>query len=212
MECPECELTFIKVSKLKAHMLTHIPMKFYECGICNTKLSTQYSLTRHMYMHNEKKGFRCEDCDIDFTTKEHLVRHFKSRKHNPIVCNICNTQFLHQVSFKYHKCFKKESSTSNESSLLYSEKELFDVCKEPVRLYTEDNSKKVNKKRKRNDKGTFVCPMEWCKKVYTKRSNLRTHLRTAHLKVGFKCPECDKELMHKHSLSKHLKVIHNKED
>jgi KRAB domain-containing zinc finger protein len=208
MECPECEMTFTKVSKMKAHMLTHIPMKIYECGICHTKLSTQYSLTRHMHMHNEKKGFRCQDCDIDFTTKEHLVRHFKSRKHNPIICTVCNSHFLHQVSFKYHSCIKLET-IKIENDIIHSDREFAIDSREPEKYNTDLGDIQLTKKRKRNEKGSFTCPMEWCKKVYTKRSNLRTHLRTAHQKQGFKCPECDKELMHKHSLIKHLKVIHN---
>jgi hypothetical protein len=43
-----------------------------------------------------------------------------------------------------------------------------------------------------------------CFKVYSTRSNLRTHIRTAHEKVGFTCEICKSIVMHNHTLQKHI--------
>ena len=50
----------------------------------------------------------------------------------------------------------------------------------------------------------WKCSFHDCQKTYSTRSNLRTHIRTAHEKQGFTCEHCKVIVMHNHTLQKHV--------
>ena len=67
----------------------------------------------------------------------------------------------------------------------------------------------------RDEEPLFRCPYDGCHKVYTRQSNLNTHIRTSHgteeEKYKFSCMYCHKRFCHKRSLNQHMWQDHPKE-
>ena len=55
----------------------------------------------------------------------------------------------------------------------------------------------------------FHIPCQLCPKIFTKKSNLRKHLRIIHSETTYSCPDCDLRFIHHRNMKKHRKVVHN---
>ena len=48
----------------------------------------------------------------------------------------------------------------------------------------------------------------FCHKLYTKRTNLKRHVKSQHQKLTFNCPYCESTFKRKDYLSRHIRTIH----
>ncbi|SPO20694.1 related to Zinc finger protein [Ustilago trichophora] len=59
----------------------------------------------------------------------------------------------------------------------------------------------------RGPSAAFPCTWNGCSKVFTRKSTLSIHVRTAHLgEKPFECPDCGRRFAHKHLVSRHRRV------
>ncbi|KAJ9477026.1 Transcription factor IIIA [Pseudozyma hubeiensis] len=59
----------------------------------------------------------------------------------------------------------------------------------------------------RNSASAFACTWNGCSKVFTRKSTLSIHVRTAHLgERPFECLDCGRRFAHKHLVSRHRRV------
>ena len=112
----------IRCSCCKTYMLhTHFPVRVktglryrtcnacrlprFECDICNTKFTQNYSLQTHIDgVHNKLKPFKCEFCDSKFTRNYSLQTHIDGVHNNltPYMCNLCDSKFTTNGNLKKH--------------------------------------------------------------------------------------------------------------
>ncbi|KAJ3187960.1 hypothetical protein HDU85_006353 [Gaertneriomyces sp. JEL0708] len=66
-------------------------------------------------------------------------------------------------------------------------------------------------KMRRKPSKVYPCPMEVCNKVFTRKFNLQTHLKTHDPARArpYACPQCDKDFMRPHDLERH-EAVHAK--
>lgn len=222
MECPKCPKTFNHKGKFKKHLMSHEQVKPYSCPDCGVFLAAKWILKRHIETkHSGIKPYTCFQCNVSFTSKDHLHRHLNARKHTPFVCEKCDKQFLRISAFKTHKC--KGLEDGDKRKVKDMERERVDEGKlwgndEKIEFGNRDGDMDCDKETKNSEdedcrgkvekaeKELLECPMEFCNKKYTTRFNLKTHIRTAHEKIGFMCVHCKNVMMHNHTLQKHLMI------
>lgn len=192
MECPKCTKAFNHKGKFKKHLMSHEQLKPHKCPLCGVGLSAEWVLKRHLETkHSGVKPYTCFQCNVDFTSKDHLYRHLNTRKHIPFVCEKCNKQYLRINAFNLHRC---------SGDVIAEEKTIENQEKKKEIIEVEGKKEKEGKK----EPEIWMCPHSICEKIYSTRFNLRTHIRTAHEKVGFTCENCKCVILHKHSFKKHL--------
>ncbi|KAL3895617.1 MAG: hypothetical protein SGCHY_004594 [Lobulomycetales sp.] len=67
----------------------------------------------------------------------------------------------------------------------------------------------VHDEDKNDPRGIYRCPVPNCGKYFTRRFNLRCHLRTHAGARPYACQLCDAEFSRKHDLRRHVKSIHS---
>ena len=160
------------------------------CHVCDKEFKKGFQLKIHSAVHSGQKAHKCETCGETFVLKGRLNRHLK--KHHTIYeCSVDGCAFSCDkwTSLRKHmvvhrlKCHLCNSSFASET-----------------RLNNHLAKHRVN----------LRCPL--CELCYSRKSNLKTHIRTVHEKVTYRCSleSCGKELAHKKSLRHHMK-LHAKE-
>ena len=219
-KCPECGVMLSAEWILKRHRETkHSGIKPYTCFQCNVSFTSKDHLHRHL---NTRKHvpFVCELCERVFQR----INAFQSHK--------CPKSAALDSSADRELLKSSENSELATSFSLFTQDSLdlpkdLDLNQEPnelermtaespvpvgsscVELFLHDDiggkvSREPSTECEIQDK--WKCSFHGCFKEYSTRSNLRTHIRTAHEKVGFTCELCKSVIMHNHTLQKHLVI------
>ncbi|XP_030050233.1 zinc finger protein 182 [Microcaecilia unicolor] len=78
--CPMCDKSFIYLSQLRRHHLTHTGLareKRFPCTKCEKSFIYLSELKRHQLIHTGVKPFSCTECDRSFTQLSNMKRHQK---------------------------------------------------------------------------------------------------------------------------------------
>ncbi|KAA1469216.1 hypothetical protein DENSPDRAFT_870191 [Dentipellis sp. KUC8613] len=59
-----------------------------------------------------------------------------------------------------------------------------------------------------SDETGWPCPLEACRKAFTRASDVRRHYQTVHLRVQVECPICLKKISRADALERHIKTCH----
>lgn len=128
----ECELSFISLSSLRQHRLSHSLL----CKSCFKGFKSKFHLTQHMLTHSHVKTVQCEHCSYKARFKKELMDHMKAI-HTELLpknifdklleCKICGKKFASPSKLKRHqnihiglkpfKCDKCSYATASKQHL-----------------------------------------------------------------------------------------------
>lgn len=225
--CEECAQTFNSRLKYKKHSWTHKPKSEHphRCDVCDKLFATAFTLERHQAAHCKGMPNCCEKCRKGFATPEDLAKHEES--HKDYRCECCSQLYLnyrglrkHYTQFHKNEMLLKQQSAATEDGATEGElensarqKEL--KCATCGASCESDDALAAHYVEVHPDQQVFPC--ETCRKVFTDRDMLQTHLRKhMQIKTGensseqtYLCNICDKELKSLSTLRVHVQS-HNK--
>ncbi|XP_037283047.1 uncharacterized protein LOC119176038 [Rhipicephalus microplus] len=228
--CEECGQTFSSRLKYKKHSWTHKPKNEHphRCDVCDKLFATAFTLERHQAAHCKGMPNCCEKCRKGFATPEELAKHEET--HKDYRCECCSQLYLS------YRGLRKHYTQFHKSEMLQKQQ-----CSATARaegatgtVECEDGAGQKEHKCVICDLGCDsedalaahyvevhpeqqVFPCETCRKVFTDRDMLQTHLRKhMQIKTGansseqtYLCNICDKELKSLSTLRVHVQS-HNK--
>ena len=157
-----------------------------------------------------------EDCGQRFNSHRTLVTHFKQR-HPKLYCSKCRSHFSTKRSRRDHLCLKP--FPCNECSRRFSSKQERDdhnlihtkdrphSC--PVCDKTFRQKSTLRRHRLQHEEKRYVCSV--CEKAFALRQYLVRHERLHSGEKPFQCHKCGQKFSQSENLSKHVRLIHQRE-
>ncbi|KAI9166645.1 Transcription factor IIIA [Paramyrothecium foliicola] len=221
-----CGKSFVTGTRLKRHQAVHEGADRFRCQDCGQSFRKRETLNKHVRKdHQGLRAHPCteKDCDAAFDSKAALKRH-KEREHGELRfwCIECASQtgsdgmplrvgFTTEVLLQAH--MKLEHQTC-----------MFCDFKSPSKWELDRHVEWNHSGKTVEDRKTIECPYETCDKKFTTKSNLTTHIRSAHEGLRFICGEftlagplfhdwsdalgCGDKFVTKARLEEHVRFIH----
>ncbi|MEE6483278.1 hypothetical protein FKM82_013490 [Ascaphus truei] len=101
--CLVCFRTFLYLSDLERHSITHSEHKPFECKVCGKSFKRSSHLQRHKHIHTGERPFQCPICQKGFRESGELQRH--QRVHTgekPYQCELCHLRFTERNTLRRH--------------------------------------------------------------------------------------------------------------
>ncbi|OCT70737.1 zinc finger and SCAN domain-containing protein 5A [Xenopus laevis] len=101
--CPLCFRSFLYLSDLERHSITHSEHKPFECKVCGKSFKRSSHLQRHKHIHTGERPFQCIICKKGFRESGELQRH--QRVHTgekPYQCELCHLRFTERNTLRRH--------------------------------------------------------------------------------------------------------------
>ncbi|XP_025858774.1 zinc finger protein 597 [Vulpes vulpes] len=80
LKCPECTMTFLRVSELISHQSIHRGEKPHKCKTCAKSFILDSELACHQKSHTGEEPFKCTMCGKSFKLYMHLIVHQQKHK------------------------------------------------------------------------------------------------------------------------------------
>ncbi|KAG0476403.1 hypothetical protein HPP92_012820 [Vanilla planifolia] len=236
--CEDCGVSFRKPAYLMQHMLCHSFERPFTCPMedCFLSYRRKDHLNRHLLKH-QGKVFECpvENCDKKFTFQGNMTRHVKKLHDGDLPCKVATQHICKEPgcekTFKYLSKLKKhETSHAKQEYLeiICGEQgctKLF-INRESLRAHIESCHKYVKcevcetRQLKKNikqhqrthehvAKPKLKCSFEGCEHTYSRKSNLKKHVKAIHEKLRpFACRTsgCHQKFHYKHVRDAHEKT------
>ncbi|KAK2608783.1 hypothetical protein QQS21_002640 [Conoideocrella luteorostrata] len=184
-----CGKSFVTGTRLKRHQAVHEGAERFRCQDCGQSFRKRETLTKHVRKeHMQVRAYACleQDCTESFDSKPALKRHHQ-KVHGDIKfwCGECGMQKApdgteQRVGFTtellLHAHLKKEHQNC-----------LFCDFKSTSRWELDQHVDMHHSGKTVKDRKTHACAHTGCSKKFTKNSNLRAHIRTAHEGFRFIC-------------------------
>ena len=135
----------------------------FQCGICRKDFKYPKALQSHMSAH-KYKSFQCPNCPKSFNSRKTLMQHIKKEV---IECH-CGDIFTSQAGLIKHQKSVHEMASCDKCP--------FEGTVQSVKTHKHNNHRPRPKKREGQ-----LFPCRGCPKVYTDQTNLRRHVKVAHL-------------------------------
>ncbi|KAI5631835.1 PR domain zinc finger protein 5-like isoform X13 [Phthorimaea operculella] len=165
------------------------------CCECSQLFDTFKGLQYHMHKHNS--NFFCEECFAGFVNKTSLNMH-KSSTHatGSFQCFICDKVFKNSSMKRSHEIYVHNAGPP---------KHVCRICNERFK----DNNQKLKHMQSVHGFAASEYKCQTCGNVYGSRKNLLQHINNVHSSSGpFLCNVCDKKLLSKSALARHIKRLH----
>ncbi|KAL2213271.1 putative C2H2 transcription factor [Sarocladium strictum] len=188
-----CGKTFATGTRLKRHQAVHDGADRFRCQDCGQSFRKRDTLNVHVRKeHLNVRPFQCSEqgCDAGFDTKASLRRH-RDKEHG-------------EARFWCAECPVKENGKDDddtsrvgfttEALLLAHMKQEHQNCmfcdfKSSSKWAMEEHVEVHHSGRTVEERKTVLCPYDDCDKSFTKKANLKTHIRSAHEGFRFVCGE-----------------------
>lgn len=187
--CKICGRGFTEKGNLNAHMWTHSKEKQFLCDDCGKSFQNKQSLLSHKRAHLGKKPHKCKFCDQHFSTsgirKEHEKIHLNKRSY---MCDSCGMSFNQRSGLYTHKLTHHNNNPAH-------------ICSECGKAFKHPNylrSHFVAKHLKHEDIASYGCRIytcEICQKLFSDKSDLRSHMNKHTGLFGFLVCNCEKGRM-----------------
>jgi len=173
--------------------------KPYKCTHegCNEEFAKHGQLRRHVCLHTGKKPYPCteEGCTSAFDYPSMFKNHI-DRVHKGIKKWVCGYENCNQAFAKCNELHKHQKEHIKTFTC--------NICSETFKkLEYLNNHKNTCHTDKKN---LFSC--QECGREFTKKYNLKVHIRSNHSEETFDCDMCPKKFKHKHTLQKHKTKHH----
>ncbi|OAA50434.1 Zinc finger, C2H2-type/integrase, DNA-binding protein [Metarhizium rileyi] len=188
-QVPGCGKSFVTGTRLKRHQAVHEGAERFRCQDCGQSFRKRETLTKHVRKeHLHIQAYACpeQDCPDSFDSKPALKRH-REKIHGELKywCGECGPQTAEdgsqqRVGFTtellLHAHLKKEHQNC-----------LFCDFKSSSRWELDQHVDMYHSGKTVKDRQTHACTYVGCDKKFTKKSNLKTHIRAAHEGFRFVC-------------------------
>ncbi|GAO13130.1 hypothetical protein UVI_02024880 [Ustilaginoidea virens] len=188
---PGCGKAFVTGTRLKRHQAVHAGADRFRCPHCGRSFRKRETLARHVRKeHLRVPAYACpaHGCAEAFDSKPALKRH-RDRAHGHVRfwCLECGLSRPAEdgeppprVGFTTELLLQAHMRKEHQDCLFCDFK--------PASRWELDQHVDMHHSGKTvEDRKTIACPHDGCAKMFTKKSNLRTHVRTAHEGFRFVC-------------------------
>ncbi|KAG6311316.1 hypothetical protein E4U44_004428 [Claviceps purpurea] len=195
-QVPGCDKSFVTGTRLKRHQAVHEGADRFRCQNCGQSFRKRETLTKHVRKdHLHVRAFACPepDCTESFDSKPALKRH-RDKIHGDLKywCGECALQqrratgagpqlrvgFTTELLLQAH--LKKEHQNC-----------LFCEYKSTSKWELDQHIDMYHSGKTVSDRKIHACTHPGCGKKFTKNSNLRAHVRTAHEGFRFVCGQVE---------------------
>ena len=207
-KCDRCGRSFSLKHNAQRHLITHTGEKPFECDLCGRSFSLKVHVQRHMRVHTGGKPFKCDHCSRSFSSKGNVQRHMRMHTGGkPFECDVCPAKFSLKGALKKHCVRVHKNAVGKESSRMH----ICPLCGTFFKyLYLLNRHMTVHSQ---SSEKQFEC--EVCHKYFTRKGNLKTHLKKIHMDPAtspsektFECDVCNRTFTRKASLNAHRKKMH----
>lgn len=184
-QVPGCGKSFVTGTRLKRHQLVHEGAERFRCQDCGQSFRKRETLTKHVRKdHLHVRAYACSEqgCTESFDSKPALKRH-RDKMHGNVKfwcadCGVGQQRVGFTTELQLHEHLKKEHQDC-----------LFCDYKSSSRWDLDQHVDMYHSGKTVKDRKVIACTHPGCDKKFTKKSNMATHIRTAHEGVRFVCGE-----------------------
>ncbi|XP_061183806.1 zinc finger protein 85-like [Saccostrea echinata] len=198
--CDICGKGFTEKCHLTFHMNSHSNDRHYLCDDCGKSFRARQSLAAHKRSHLGARPFKCKYCDLAFITgsgkKEHEKIHLNKKTY---MCDSCGMSFNQRCGLYTHKLTHHNDKPAK-------------ICPECGRAFKTEHylrSHFVSRHLKLEDVNSYgfkVYTCEVCQKLFSDKSDLKSHMNKHTGEKPFKCAYCNKGFSDRSNMRAHQRI------